>query len=229
MDEWDKKMEALDANIALMFENIEKLKTSTAGSIQRRKEAGKMSTKIAAGPSASKSASRSRVKTVEITKKTTSYGLVNKAKDTEKKKKSVAKAIPRDGRVKHPPKNKTGAALTSTLKVKKKENRKPSIRSCGGVAGVIGGISKGKGVAPRGAVGASAVSLDESDQSETSEDSYGNPSDDYSDPSDDSYDDPSDDYSDPSDHGDYDDPADDMDAYDDSSYEGEDNHQESGW
>ena len=71
-----------------------------------------MSTKIAAGPSASKSASRSRVKTVEITKKATSNGLKNKAEDTEKKKKSVAKAIPRDGRVKQPPKNQPGAALT---------------------------------------------------------------------------------------------------------------------
>ena len=189
--------------------NSSKILCHSSTPIQR-----KLSTKVAAGASTSKSASRS---------------LKNKAEDTEKKRKSVAKAIPRDGRVKQPPKNKPGAALTSTPKVKKKENRKLSIRPFGGVAGVIGGISKGKGAAPRGAVAASAVSLDESDQSETSEDSYGNPSDDYSDPSDDSYDDPSDDYSDPNDYGDHDDHDDDMDAYDDSSYEGEDNHQESGW
>ena len=225
-------MDALGAKIDIMLENVEKVKTLTASSIHRRKEAGKMSTKMAAGAFTSKSASRSRVKTVEITKNvapSTSWAPKNKTETAEKKKKTVAKAIPRDDRVKQPPKNKPGAALTSTPKVKKKENRKPSIRLCGGVAGVIGGIPKGKEAAPRGAVAASAVSLDESDQSETSEDSYGNPSDDYSDPSDDSYDDPSDDYSDPSDHGDHDDPDDDMDAYDDSSYEGEDNHQESGW
>ena len=248
MDEQDEKTDAI---IAKMDQLIELLNTTsstvrqtllTANHQMRSKSKG--AEKSTSNASTSKPASKSYGKTAVITKKTkkvvpsTTQTLKNKPEGTGKRKKTVTKAIPRDGRVKQPLKAKSGAAQSSTVKGMKKEKKKTTIRPSSGAAGVTGGISKGKGSATKGAVAASATSLDDGSDSSEVSDASNEASDDSSEASDDSSDSYSDNFSDPSDYsdnydysdpGDYEDAGDDGDEYSDPSYEGADDHQELGW